>query len=90
MESLSGLEFVRFARRLIYYEGAVVGQIKRDQAEREEGGQSPSSADVVSTKTIKMSDAMGQVSGDEFSSLNSESLASGMGNLFERVTVPGN
>lgn len=89
MDSLSGPEFVRFARRLVHYEGAVVGQIKMDHMQQDGDGQSVARRDsnVESTTKIKMSDAMSEIIQDEVAALNYESQQAGWGDLFERVTV---
>lgn len=82
--------FVRFAARLPWYEGSVRWQITADTSEMDENGErKPKDSNVESTKKIKMSEAIGQVAQDEFSALNYDSQAAGMGDLFERVTVPG-
>lgn len=91
MWNLTGPYFVRFATRLPYYQGAVVGKIKHDFSETDdEGNLVPRDSNVESTKKVKMSEAMGRVSGDDLTALNIESQANDMGDLFERVTVPGN
>lgn len=88
-KTLSGPDFVRFARNLIYYQGAVAGKMKVDymdsNPDSELFGEQPSEG-----KKIRMSDAMAELKGDEFTSLNYESQSNGLGDLFERVTVPGN
>lgn len=94
MWSLDGPYFVRFAARLVWYEGAVRSKIKYDTSEMNEDGQlTLKDPNVESTVKMKMSEAVGKVAteaNDELASLNSDSLSSGMGDLFERVTVPGN
>jgi hypothetical protein len=92
MWSLDGPYFVRFASRLIYYEGAVQGKIKADYAKQEEeaAGVSSSSPEAVSTTKMSMSDAMKKYKADDLDILNRESESSMGGTLFERVSVPGN
>ena|ERR1043165_8236301 len=89
MWSLDGPKFVRFASRLPWYEGAVRGKIIRDTTELDENGETVVKRDpnVEKTTKMKMSEAVGQVVKDDFVAMNQESLASGMGDLFERVTV---
>lgn len=90
LEALSGRKFVRFARRLVYYDGAVVKKMQIDYSERTGEGQDPYKAvhNEGPTTKVSMADAMKKYQGDDFDSLNHESQANGMGDLFERVTVP--
>lgn len=89
MWSLDGPYFVRFAARLMYYQGAVAGKIKYDYSEiDDEGTPVKRDSNVESTKKVTMSEAMGRTGGDDLSALNFESQANDMGDLFERVTVP--
>ncbi len=88
MWNLDGPYCVRFASRLIYYQGAVVAKIQHDQKEREESDDPTSYGEKpVSTTKMSMSDAMGKY-GDDLDSLNYESEAAMGGTLFERVTIP--
>lgn len=85
IEEVDGPKFVRFALRLPYYQGAVMGKIKVDyqeQLDEEENGPAPSK----NTSKVSMSEAMGKYS-DELDALNYESEANMMGSLFERVAV---
>lgn len=97
MESLDGRRFVKFARRLVYYDGAVVKKMQIDYAEGSEsrGNSAPSSPETVETvgQPVKMSmaDAMKKYRGnrgDELDALNYESESAMGGTLFERVSVP--
>ncbi len=93
MWELDGRTFVRFAARLVYYAGAVQGKLKADYSTTEEDGSvRMMTADEVgngpSTK-MSMSDAMKKYgNADDFDVLNKDSNIDGMGDLFERVTVP--
>jgi hypothetical protein len=93
VETLSGRKFVKFARRLVYYEGAVVAKMKIDYTEVSSDGQisvkSPENSGP--TQKISMSEAMkkyGGGSSDDLDALNFESQSSMGGELFERVKVP--
>lgn len=91
-EELSGPEFVRFARNLIYYEkSAVVAKIRYDQNLEENGGIASENYSSEPVKKITFSDAMKEYAqADDFDVLNAESRQADMGDLFEKVSVPGN
>lgn len=95
MEGLSGPEFVRFARNLPYYAGAVQAKMKADYYEAHENGEldenTQPSTPQKSTPSVKlkMTEAM-QRYGDDLDGLNYESESAMGGTLFERVSVPGN
>lgn len=83
---------MKFARRLIYYDGAVAKKMQIDYREQSENGQISvqSPENTGPTQKLSMADAMKKYQGDDFDALNHESQANGMGDLFERVTVPSN
>jgi hypothetical protein len=92
-EELSGRKFVRFARRLVYYEGAVLKKMQMDYSNQTENGQiSVSSPENTGpTQKMSMSEAMKKYKGqgtDDLDALNFESESAMGGTLFERVTVP--
>ena len=90
MWELSGPEFVRFASRLGFYDGAVKTKIQNDYADQmgeSSAGTVKIDPNVERTSKAKMSDLMGSTMQDEFYAMNQESLSNGMGDLFERVTV---
>jgi hypothetical protein len=93
VEELSGRKFVRFARRLIYYDGAVVKKMQIDINEESGSSSSPSQTTQTQGPTTKMSmgEAMKKYRGsgsDDLDALNYESESAMGGTLFERVTVP--
>lgn len=93
MEDLSGRKFVRFARRLVYYEGAVIKKMQLDYGNQTESGQisAKSPQNTGPTEKISMSEAMKKYKGqgtDDLDALNYESESAMGGTLFERVTVP--
>jgi len=92
MWELDSSYFVRFASRLPYYSGAVHSKIKTDYQDHldENGNAVIKDSAVEKTVKMKLSDAISQTVSDDFSALNHESQMSGMGDLFERVSVPGN
>lgn len=88
--SLDGPFFVRFASRLVYYQGAVTAKIQYDYQQSSENGETSSSSTSekpVSSTKMSMTQAMGKY-GDELDALNFESEATGGDTLFERVSVP--
>lgn len=88
-EELGGPDFVRFARHLIYYQGAVAGKMKLDYREANPDSDYPEYTGSSSSNTIKMSDAVHE-RGLDVGMFNAESQMAGMGDLFERVSVPAN
>jgi hypothetical protein len=93
MEALSGRRFVKFARRLVYYEGAVIKKMQMDYGNQTESGQIPTAAPESTgpTQKVSMSEAMKKYSGkgsDDLDAINYESESAMGGTLFERVTVP--
>lgn len=86
MESLSGRKFVRFASRLIYYQGAVVAKMQRDYGPEAENDETPQS--TSNSSKMSMSDAMKKYTPDNLDALNRESESAMGGTLFERVSVP--
>ena len=87
-EEVDGPKFLRLAHKLIYREGALKLKVQMDLQELEEGGGAPA-ASSTPTKTIKMSDAMGKYV-DDLDVINAEGAQAGLGDLFERTTVPSN
>lgn len=92
LEALSGRKFVKFARRLIYYEGAVIKKMQIDHQQSEDGPISVQAPENNGpTKKMSMSEAMKKYSGegsDNPDAINFESESAMGGTLFERVTVP--
>lgn len=88
MESLSGRKFVRFASRLIYYQGAVVAKMKLDYGPEAEGDETYTTS--PNSSKMSMSDAMRKYTPDNLDALNRESESAMGGTLFERVSVPAN
>ena len=93
LEALTGRKFVQFARRLIYYEGAVVKKMQLDYSDQSGNGQITvqSPENTAPAQKISMSEAMKKYKGqgsDDLDALNYESESAMGGTLFERVTVP--
>jgi hypothetical protein len=93
VESLPGRKFVRFARRLIYYEGAVLKKMQMDYNESSESStpSAPQTQETGPTTKMSMGEAMKKYNKgthDDLDALNYESQSAMGGTLFERVTVP--
>ena len=84
---------MKFARRLVYYEGAVIKKMQMDYGNQTENGQisAKSPENTGPTQKVSMSEAMKKYSGkgsDDLDAINYESESAMGGTLFERVTVP--
>jgi hypothetical protein len=90
MYKLSGQKFCKYASRLLFYKGAVRGQIEKTYREQEaEGPIQPASYErqTPQKQTMSMREAAGLGKADVLEVLNQESMTANAGQLFEMSTV---